>query len=194
MARQLILVTEVGFTDSEKIARFELWAEDGFKEEEWWCTKAGGAWTKGSTREIEGLDLPDALLLYGGPMSESEYWLFVPDARLRGVAYCTGLQDTENSVAEKTAQRILISAEENGGIPREYSKELFRIFLGTFSQEYPRDVTGDGCWAIQFKGLLACKLCEFDGTSLCLEQNIFETGKNNLGLDIPITQHFNRPE
>lgn len=194
MARQLILVTEVGFTDSEEIARFELWAEDGFKEEEWWCTKAGGVWTKESTREIEGVNLPDALLFYGGPMSSSEYWLSVPEARLRGVAYCAGLTNTGSIAAKKVARRILISAEEGEGISNKYSEELFQVFLGTFSQKYPRDITGDGCWAVQFKGFLACKLCVFDETSLCLGQNIIETGTNSLGKDIPITQYFSQPE
>jgi hypothetical protein len=47
-------------------------------------------------------------------------------------------------------------------------------------------VTGDGCWAVQFNGLRACSGCAFCESESCLGQEILETGKNNVGLEIPI--------
>jgi len=185
MTRQLILVTEAGIADSEDVVRFEVWAGDGFTEEEWWREKVDGSeWTMEDAREETGFDLIDVLQFYSGPGIGSEYWLFVPEARLRGVAYCTGIPEKDE--AEKAAWSVLHGAEYARAIPAGYLKELCHVFLGTFSSEYPRNVTGDGCWAIQFQGLKACAPCSLEGTSLCLGAEMLETGRNSLGLEIPI--------
>ena len=44
------------------------------------------------------------------------------------------------------------------------------------------------CWLIQFKGLNACKDCEFKNTSNCGGKNIIKTLMNKKGIKIPLKE------
>lgn len=46
------------------------------------------------------------------------------------------------------------------------------------------------CWAVQFRGLEACKLCEFKGTDECGGKDILNTGTNDKGLSVPLGTAF----
>jgi len=47
------------------------------------------------------------------------------------------------------------------------------------------NLTGE-CWTVQFSGLKACDTCEYKDTEDCGGQNIRKTGKNELGLKVPL--------
>lgn len=47
------------------------------------------------------------------------------------------------------------------------------------------DLTSE-CWMVQFRGLEACRDCEFRDTEDCGGQEIRKTLKNNKGKDIPL--------
>ena len=42
------------------------------------------------------------------------------------------------------------------------------------------------CWSIQAHGFEYCKTCEFKNTKDCGSKQIIKTGKNKLGIKIPI--------
>jgi hypothetical protein len=43
------------------------------------------------------------------------------------------------------------------------------------------------CWMVQINGLKECETCEFKGKRDCGGKNIRKTGKNALGLTVPIS-------
>ena len=42
------------------------------------------------------------------------------------------------------------------------------------------------CWEVQFKGLTACKTCEFKDNKECGGKNIRKTKKNSNGFEVPL--------
>ena len=43
------------------------------------------------------------------------------------------------------------------------------------------------CWLVQMWGLTDCETCEYKDTSECGGKRIRETGKNALGVSVPIS-------
>jgi len=50
MKRQLLLVTEIEFTDSERVTRLEFLSGDDYSAEEWTRAHQGGVWRPTKTR------------------------------------------------------------------------------------------------------------------------------------------------
>lgn len=42
------------------------------------------------------------------------------------------------------------------------------------------------CWAIQYGGANICLECDFKNTDECTGKRIIETGKNELGFNVPL--------
>lgn len=42
------------------------------------------------------------------------------------------------------------------------------------------------CWLVQVWGIEACKNCDFQNTKECGGKQIITTGKNTLGIEIPL--------
>lgn len=184
MTRWLLLVSEFGVMGTEKRFRLEFWMGEDYTIERWTCASLGGGW-RHAMNDLREVDFADGLKVY-----EDFVWqhgIDNPDAYLRGVAFCIGVEDMMRAQLKEMAHKILSNSWEfNVNFPAPCLPVLHHAFLGKFRQKLPRHLVGDGCWAVQFNGLRACRSCEFQDASLCLGKKIVRTGKNNVGQEIPL--------
>jgi len=184
MTRWLLLVSEFGVMGTEKRFRLEFWTGEDYTIERWTCASLGGGW-RHAMNDLREVDFADGLKVY-----EDFVWqhgIDNPDAYLRGVAFCIGGEDMIWALLRERAHRILsYNWEFNVNFPAPCLPVLHHAFLGKFHQKLPRHLVGAGCWAVQFDGLRACRSCEFQDASLCLGKKIVQTGRNNVGQEIPL--------
>jgi hypothetical protein len=184
MKRQLLLATEFSFRNTEKLSRLELWSGAGFALEEWTCIGRNDNWAR-IERVLHAGDLESAVESYGWFIFQRA--ILGPRATLRGVAVCLGVPNSIKGPLMLEAHRIIREVWEFcDTFPTEHVPILLYAFIGEFGTRLPRGVIGDGCWAVQFKGLRACGSCPYEKHVLCPGRSIVRTGYNSAGMLIPV--------
>jgi hypothetical protein len=177
MKRQLMVVTEIRFVRSDRITRLEFWNDTDVTAEEWTREHPGAEWDL-VKKTLRMHDLDRGLAAYRAFVFE--FGMMQRDARLRGIAVCTGVQACQKHKVTALAYELLDLWYQLGrSQTSRYFPVFHHAFLGHFPHSLPRGVTGAGCWAVQFGGLKACRFCDFEDNTLCL-------GKNSVGVEIPI--------
>jgi len=188
MTRKLLLVMEYGFKNSEKISRVELWRGNHFTVEEWTCRRRFNSWRHvGETLHRD--DLKSGLEAFGWYVYSNgiENAQAVP----RGIGACGSVEkETRDQLTAQVDQTLLEIYEFDDNYHEDDTPVLYYAYVGVFSTKLPRGAVGDGCWAVQFAGLQACKNCEFDDSQFCLGRETVLTGRNSLGLEIPILEQL----
>ena len=184
MKRQLLLITEFSFKNSERLSRLELWRGAKFSLEEWTCVGRNDNWAR-IERVLHDGDLESAVESYGWFIFQRA--ILDPRATLRGVAVCIGIPDSIKGPLLLEAHRIIREVWDycDTFLP-EHVPILFHAFLGKFRTRLPRGIIGDGCWKVQFQGLRACGSCPYEGHVLCPGRSTVRTGTNSVGMEIPV--------
>lgn len=183
--RQLLLVAEFGSTANKTRFRFEFFGDnDDYTFGTWICAHKGAKWngrlrSNRKYRIVEGLS-EFVQYVYGVAITNTNDYL-------RGVAICTGVP---NPIIQETAEMadwiLLKTFQYNVNFKGMTLPALYHAYIGRFCKDLPRDAVGDGCWVVQTQGFRACRECELHHHRACLGKAMIRTGKNSVGLEIPI--------
>ena len=185
MKPKLLLVTEFGFTASQRITRIEFSGPRGCSCEEWTRSTPCGPWRPTKWR-VTGRNLNAGLKAYGELVFERA--IMLRDTQLHGVAFSSRAMGDAADQIMTQAYRLI---DTWFACAHHRSNRLFSIrthaFLGHFHNEFPRGAIAKGCWSVQTDGLKACRTCPGDeNEKLCLGRRIRQIGKTSTGLEIPM--------
>lgn len=113
------------------------------------------------------------------------------------------LEINEDVVIKSSLAQHLLTIDKNGGNWQDFNIgsvyeplfaseacdcEVIKSNLKTVETKIIKqaDLTGE-CWLVQFRGLEACKTCEFKGTDQCGGKEIRKTLKNEKGILVPLS-------
>ena len=172
MKSELLMVTEIEFSGSERITRYEFRKGNGYAGEEWTRARPGGPW-RPTKNKVSSRRLDIGLSVYQRLCCEhtEPAW----KARLRGIAVSNSVSAyTEGRLMRAASNLLFLWLEGTSWVrptvvrrrgPTTAGQTLacyhfviqppseiliaFHARFVRFHEQFPRGITGEGCWAVQ---------------------------------------------